>query len=336
MEFFAGANSVSGFVSIFDEVFSSVERLFILKGSSGCGKSTLMKRIANCARERGYSCDIIRCSADHNSLDGVIIKELSVAVADGTSPHLLDVKYPCVRENIINLGQFWDERRLLSKKNEIISLTDEKSSCYKGAYKSLSLCGQLEKLKNRVLYEFIDYERLDKLIFSLIKRKSGEGRVKRIFSSSFSADGVITLNSFESVSDLVQIFGECSRIFMNRLWQVLRELSIDCNISMNPIYQIPDAVLIDDMLITDLENPPILSFARLKRINCVRFCKPTESALKLKALNRLQEEFLRDARESLKKAREAHNSLESIFIPCMDFKALDECCDQLISSVFEA
>ncbi len=336
MEFFAGANSASGFVSIFDEVFSSVERLFILKGSSGCGKSTLMKKIAQAANSRGYSCDVIRCSADHNSLDGVIIKELSVAVADGTSPHLLDVKYPCVRENIINLGQFWDERPLLLKKNEIISLTDEKSSSYKSAYKSLSLCGQLEKLKNGILYEFIDYEKLDKLIFSLVKGKSGVGRVKRIFSSSFSADGVITLNSFERVDDLVQILGECSRIFMHRLWQVLRELSVDCAISMNPIYQIPDAVLIDDMLITDLENPPILSFAKQKRISCSRFCKPTESALKLKALNRLQDEFLRDARESLKKARQSHNSLEAIFIPCMDFKALDEERELLISSIFDA
>ena len=79
MELYAGANTRYGFVSIFDECFKDIARIFILKGSSGCGKSTFMRRVAKKAYESGLTVDIIRCSADPDSLDGVIVHELGVA-----------------------------------------------------------------------------------------------------------------------------------------------------------------------------------------------------------------------------------------------------------------
>ena len=118
MEYFAGANTRNGFVSIFDERFGDIERLYILKGSSGCGKSTFMRKAMMRAREFSIPYDVIYCSADRDSVDGVVFKTLGVAIADGTAPHTLDVKYPCVRETIINLGQFWNEKKLLPKRKK--------------------------------------------------------------------------------------------------------------------------------------------------------------------------------------------------------------------------
>ena len=46
--FFLGANTPSGFYSLYDQMLDPAEarRVFLLKGGAGCGKSSLMKRVA--------------------------------------------------------------------------------------------------------------------------------------------------------------------------------------------------------------------------------------------------------------------------------------------------
>ena len=48
IQYFLGANSPSGFYSLYDQLISPEEAraVYILKGGPGCGKSTLMRRVA--------------------------------------------------------------------------------------------------------------------------------------------------------------------------------------------------------------------------------------------------------------------------------------------------
>ena len=83
-------NGTDGYVPLLEYTLSPMKRVFILKGSPGSGKSTVMKRIAARAEAEGHPLTVIRCSSDPDSLDGVMLTDLGVAVADGTSPHSLD------------------------------------------------------------------------------------------------------------------------------------------------------------------------------------------------------------------------------------------------------
>ena len=87
--FFLGANSPSGFYSLYDQLLPAQEarRVFLLKGGAGCGKSTLMKRVAAALEEAGERVEYIRCSGDPDSLDAVIFPGLSSAIVDATAPH---------------------------------------------------------------------------------------------------------------------------------------------------------------------------------------------------------------------------------------------------------
>ena len=109
-KFFAAANTSNGFSSLFDEIFApeKFRRVYILKGGPGTGKSTLMGNIGLIAQSRGYDVEYICCSSDPDSLDGVIITELSVAILDGTSPHITDPVYPGAVERIVNLAEAFD------------------------------------------------------------------------------------------------------------------------------------------------------------------------------------------------------------------------------------
>ena len=89
VQYFLGANSPTGFYSLYDQMIdrAKARRLYILKGGPGCGKSTLMRRVAERAKAAGQEVEYILCSGDPDSLDAVILPGMEIAVADGTAPH---------------------------------------------------------------------------------------------------------------------------------------------------------------------------------------------------------------------------------------------------------
>ena len=89
IQYFLGANSPSGFYSLYDQLLEpmEVEELLILKGGPGCGKSTLMGQVAARAEEQGLRVEYIRCSGDPDSLDAILLPDRRAAIVDGTAPH---------------------------------------------------------------------------------------------------------------------------------------------------------------------------------------------------------------------------------------------------------
>lgn len=341
MEFFAGANTVNGFKSLFEECFAGISRLYILKGSSGCGKSTLMRRIAGRAQREGIDFDIIRCSADPESLDGVILPSLSVAVADGTSPHLLDVKYPCVRESIINLGQFWDEAKIIPHREKIISLTDKKSERYKSAYAALAAYGRVLEMIKLTVNESILNEKLDEFALSFTDKLSSSGeKNKRLLCSAFTSEGVKTLESFGKIQTLYRINGIAAQQALNALHRTANERGIHHTAICSSLdISQPESLYFEQssVLVTVAENPPCASFGTEKTTSSARFIdkgKISDSRARLKTLNRLANELLDDAKSELALARATHYRIEELYIPAMNFELLDEFTAKLINSIF--
>lgn len=341
MEYFAGANTRNGFISLFDECFKGIKRLYILKGSSGCGKSTLMRRVAGMAQRKGLPIDYIYCSADSDSLDGIILPTLSIAIADGTSPHVMDVKYPCVRETIINLGQFWDEDKLIPKREEIIALTDKKAMHYKNAYKCLSALGSVEDMKRQLISRAVLRDKLDSIIIKLVEKAIGaKGEVKTLFATAFTSAGVKTLSAFGDVKTLYTVNGNLSKIFMSSLVQTVNELGAKCTVSLSALDpSLPDAVYFEEtgVLVTDIPSAACSSAKEEKNISASRFTDNSTLAsmrAKLRAYDKLINELAVEAKNELAEAKEAHNKIESIYIPAMDFKSLDEYTVSLINRIF--
>ena len=330
MEFFAAANTRYGFKSLFEEIFAKTERLYILKGSSGCGKSTLMRKIAADAKARGIDYDIIRCSADPESLDGVIFPALKTAIADGTAPHVLDVKYPCARESIINLGQFWQEEHILPHRARIIGLTDLKACHYKNASRALSAMGNTGDLLREILTPFIDRKRLDAFAFKLGERAFGEsGGRKSLFSTAITAEGTKTLPVFEDVENLITISGKASSELINAIEQIASERAVGYIASLCFL----DPQRVDSLffpttstLITVLQSPPCKSAKSEQAVSTTKFIDQRVSLVKnrISGLERLSAQIAAEAQRELLDAKSVHNELESIYIPAMNFNLLDE------------
>ena len=89
IQYFLGANSPTGFYSLYDQLLppEQASAIYILKGGPGCGKSTLMRRVAALAQEAGEPVEYILCSGDPDSLDAILLPGKKAALVDGTAPH---------------------------------------------------------------------------------------------------------------------------------------------------------------------------------------------------------------------------------------------------------
>lgn len=332
LEFFAGANTRYGFKSIFDECLKNTKRVFILKGSSGCGKSTFMRRIAGKAAVLKTEHDIIRCSADPDSLDGVILRDLDVAVIDGTAPHVTDVRYPCVRESIINLGQFWNDEKLLPHRDKIIELTDRKSRHYETAYNYLSAAGRIFDIKARLIAGALLREKTDGFVFRFSEKIMGDTKGERntVFATAFTSNGINTLSVFGQIDTVYRVKGVASDRLMSALEQIALEKGVAHTVSHSPIDPaIPDMLYFPETktAVTSLDAPIAKKYNEEKIISTARFTDNNAlSGMRagLRTLEKLINELSAEARTELDYAKTVHNEIEKIYIPAMDFGLLDE------------
>ena len=78
-----------------------------------------MKRLADDWERRGLTVEHHHCSADPGSLDAVALPEAGVAVVDGTRPHTIDPRFPGAVDEIVHLGEYWDEEGIRRHRDEI-------------------------------------------------------------------------------------------------------------------------------------------------------------------------------------------------------------------------
>lgn len=86
---FFGACTPDGSVNYIENLTADLKKRYFIKGRPGTGKSTLMKKVATLAKDRGFTTEVYHCSFDPDSLDMVVIRDLSVCLFDATAPHEL-------------------------------------------------------------------------------------------------------------------------------------------------------------------------------------------------------------------------------------------------------
>ncbi|RPF54044.1 hypothetical protein [Aquisalibacillus elongatus] len=84
---YLGAATPDGPIDFVLDLTSDIDERIFIKGRSGTGKSTMLRKIVSEAQNRGIDVEIYHCGFDPESLDMVILRELSVAIFDATAPH---------------------------------------------------------------------------------------------------------------------------------------------------------------------------------------------------------------------------------------------------------
>ncbi len=135
---FPGSNSAYGFHSFYDEIIDDdAARIFVIKGGPGVGKSTFMSSIGEKLWKMGYDLELHCCSSDNDSLDGIVIPQLDIACIDGTAPHIVDPKNPGVVDEIVHLGDYWNEEGMIVYRDAVLQTNREITRLFRRAYNYL-------------------------------------------------------------------------------------------------------------------------------------------------------------------------------------------------------
>lgn len=82
-----GTNTPEGAVNIVPELIATLDYAYFIKGRAGTGKSTFMKKVLKKCKDLGYDVELYHCSFDPESIDMVLVRELSFCIFDSTDPH---------------------------------------------------------------------------------------------------------------------------------------------------------------------------------------------------------------------------------------------------------
>lgn len=336
---FAAVNSGKGFISYFSEVFGDkkIKRRYIIKGGPGTGKSSFMKRVAEYARSKGREVEYYRCSSDPKSLDGIIV-DGSIAVLDGTAPHVFEPSLVGVEDEIVNLGEFWDADRLYERYNDIAALSTVRSRIYSKVYRFLSAAMNLSQINDELAVKALDIEKTRAAAKRLLRQlPKGKGyRHEYGFVNAIGMDGISHIATYEKTAKKLYVVLDSYGLGWHFLAAVLEEATekgMRVRVSYSPLEpDKPDGIYFPDgeiaILLSENECPTGAS-----RVNMKRFIDGDELD-KIKSEyrhnRRIYEALLMSAVESLAEAGKYHFRLEDIYKTCMDFEAeskfLDEFC----------
>lgn len=328
---FIAANGFSGFRSRYDTVYDSQKftHIYVIKGGPGTGKSRLMAEAAEAAEKAGATTEYIYCSSDPHSLDGIICKigDRSVAMLDGTAPHVRCTDTPGAIDEIIDLGAFWDSARLGQNREKISALSEQKSNCYKRAYLYLALAGGFDKAREKLLEKCLCKEKMKKAVIREFKHLTATKHPTEDlrYLSAFSMAGPVRLfytPKGTRIININDIFGS-ARFYLSVLRDELRAAKMYTYCLYPSCFSddIPEAIYLpqnNTLFLADSDE------WHDRCINMKRFFvqkKIIENRSELRMLDAMRDKMLTSAEAALRMAGDAHFSLEKIYGETMDFSA---------------
>ncbi len=350
--FFMRANSSKGFKSYFHKLsdVDNGERMYIIKGGPGTGKSTLMKNILENMIEIGEEAEVILCSTDMNSLDGVVFPELGVSIIDGTPPHTVEPKYPGAVERVIQLSEYFDNNALEENSKEIISLCKINTLLHKNASNLIKGAGDLlnDNLSIDIAHSNLKEvssaaKEVAGLFFDKKRTKRGEEKIR--FLSGVTAKGV------ESLYDKVKIYADKIILIEDELGAVssvflatIRRFAIDngydvisCPCALFPEQKIDHIIIPEKRLAFCTTNSFLKSPKEYtKNIHSNRFRNLLEIERfkeRIKFNQNASKELLKTASSLISDAKTVHDIIEKYYIDAMNFDGVKYYTNEILKTL---
>ena len=346
--YFLGANTPYGFISLFNELYNpdKDDKIYLIKGGPGTGKSSVMKKVATAAEQKGYIVERIPCSSDPFSLDAIVIPEIRTAIADATSPHIINPVYPGICETTIELGQYWNKNKLNENITVIKKLTKENSLAHKKCIRFMKAASVVNAELTEILKTIYDTEKANRFTERLINTEIKDlpkGESKNIFLSAITPLGIVvqydTLFTCDKILTINDKYGFITKMItdeINNYCELNNIRRIKCICPMNPENK-TDHILFDNFAIFSADTYHPMIKKGFRTIFSDRFIikdKYDKVRNRIHFLNKTKRELINESINSLEEAKKLHDILESYYIAAMDFSKVSEITDYIINECF--
>lgn len=330
--YFVASNSANGFCSYYSECFDSerIRHVYAIKGGPGTGKSFFLREVLRFGEAHGWHSEVIYCSSDPDSLDGVLLFRdgTGLAFLDATAPHVYEPTHPGLREELVDLGIFWNAKLLAKDADHIRTLQTQKSKAYGHAYRYLASVGELAQVRDSLVSPYVDLHGIERYARKMMQSlPTGERyTVQPALIASVGMKGYTRLDTYFRNAERIYCVEDCKGIadcFLHAIGSCAIEKRQAIRISKDPI--LPDRI--DGICFSDAR----ISFVVCKEKECPyphktlklrRFLRISEMGHVRKEVayaERMMQAMLRGAEESLLQAHHAHFELERIYTATMDF-----------------
>ena len=354
-EMFPGGNTSQGFFSYYDYILRQEKavKIFCIKGGPGVGKSTFMRKIGYEMLDMGYDVEFMHCSSDSNSLDGVVIPSINVALLDGTAPHVVDPKNPGAVDEIINLGDFWDEDGIRKNKEAILEANKEVGRTFRRAYRYLKSAYSIYQDNEEIVESCcVDKAKVNEVSEKLMKELFGdkgiasyEGKDRRLFASAITPKGLVNYLHTLINTDRAYILKGMPGTGTQRVLQKLKEAALERGFDVESFYCALNPNKIEHLIIPDLQisfttsnlyhNVDIKDSIEIN-LDEYLFSSQLEKYREIIESNSANFDHLLDiVIKTISKAKKIHDLLENYYIPNMDFVSVQECFEDTLSMVLK-
>ena len=348
VRYFLGANTPTGFYSLYDDFVSPKDGdfLWVIKGGPGCGKSSFMKKLGKGAEDAGLDAEYIYCSGDPDSLDGIYIPAKKTAYVDGTSPHVIDAEIAGACSLYLDFSGFYDRAGLQERLRDITDNTKRYKAHYARAYAILGAAGAVAPQRLPGLFGDEETGAALKRAKGVISRELGKGskneaRSRRRFISALTCEGEVFCGDTvaklcDRVYTLDNDFG-MAPLYLDWIKQAANERGISAVLCPDPMCPAElEAILLPELSLGFLAinsrrgyDGAVYRHVRLDAIGKARGLRT-----RYRAAARQYSELMASAQEELAEAKRLHDELEAIYNPHVDFGGVYSLAEQHIKALF--
>lgn len=349
---FPGGNTSKGFFSFYSYIISQEEakRIFILKGGPGVGKSTFMKKISETMVGLGYDTEQMHCSSDNNSLDGVVIPKVGIALIDGTAPHVCDPIHPGVVDEIIHLGDFWNEVGLRKGREQVFKIRKEMGSHFQRTYRYLKAALQMHEDSAVIYSSGISDVKINKIakeysdiLFNGIPDAEKAGRLRCLFASAITPGGLKNYLDDLVTMDQIYTLTGFPGAGTEKVLEKIKTAALEKGFYTEAFYCAFDPDKLEHLIIPGLNTALTTSnkyhstdACAIKKVDFnemlnSRVLEKNKSVLEYN--QKIMEGLLDKAVETLHCAKILHDEMETYYIPHMDFNAVQKCWEKTMQRI---
>lgn len=342
---FASSHTSQGFYTFIPELIKDLGRVYILKGAPGTGKSTFIRLVGETMSEQGLEVEFWISALDSITPDGVYLPQLDIAVINGSLPERIDPRYPGVREQLINLGEYWDPETIEAHQVEIIDLVDEIGGIQQQVYKLLKEAGRVKEEIRQINAQNLNMEKLGLVIQGLaaeiLESRPGE---KHYFAGALTIEGLVDyVHELSNACQKRYIFkgpaGSGKSMVIGELARQARGRGYfleyyHCGLEVDSLAM----VIIRDLQIALIEAGNVeMSPKPWDIVVDLSLCMDDADAGDVKegrsVNDRTFERLLLEAQQQLEKSSQSNKALKKIYAGAMDFSRLDQIRLKLLAEI---